>query len=234
MRSSLNKTALLENASELGLCIISDCEETEYVVNLDSSSSSACSSLVNKLEDLYLWDLPRLWVLVRVEGVATPPRFFSNLKTLEIDGCSGIRQLLPLELLQALPNLEVIWVIGCEQMEEIIASSNLNASPDKFTFTFPKLRDFHLSNLPQLKSICSANGVMVCDSIERIWITKCPELKRIPVQLPLLNNGQPSPPPHLSNITIDGRSKEWWESVVEWDYPNAKNILQPFLELVDY
>ncbi|GKV48625.1 hypothetical protein SLEP1_g55423 [Rubroshorea leprosula] len=235
MRSSLNKTALLENASELGLCIISDCEEIEYVVNLDSSSSSSCSSLLNKLEDLYLWDLPRLWVLMRVEGVATPPCFFSNLKTLEIDGCSGMKQFLALELLQALQNLEVIWVIGCEQMEEIIASANLNASSsDKFTFTFPKLRDFHLSNLPQLKSICSANGIMVCDSIERIWITKCPELKRIPVQLPLLNNGQPSPPPHLSNITIDRRSKEWWESVVEWDYPNAKNILQPFLELVDY
>ncbi|GKV44709.1 hypothetical protein SLEP1_g51868 [Rubroshorea leprosula] len=231
IRSSLNKTVLLENATELGVCIISDCEETEHVVELDSSSSLSCKPVLDKLEGLYLWGLPKLWALVRVEGVATPPRVFSNLKTLRIKRCSGMRKLLPLELLQVLQNLEVIWVNGCKQMEEIIASSDLNASSsDKFTFTFPKLRSLWLWRLPQLKSICSAKGVMVCNSIEEIWIRKCPELKRIPVQLPLLDNGQPSPPPHLKKINISKHSKKWWQSVVEWDHPNAKNILQPFMK----
>ncbi|GLT30887.1 hypothetical protein SLA2020_056660 [Shorea laevis] len=109
-------------------------------------------------------------------------------------------------------------------MEEIIASSDSDASSDKFTF--PKLRILHLWYLPQLKSICSAKGVMVCDSIEEIRIWRCRELKRIPVQLPLLDNGQPSPPPRLKKIEIDEESKEWWESV-EWDH---KNLLQPFLK----
>ncbi|GLU15305.1 hypothetical protein SLE2022_318060 [Rubroshorea leprosula] len=228
--SSLDKIALLENATELGVCIISDCEETEYVVELDSSFSSSCKPVLDKLEDLFLWDLPRLWALVRVEGVATPPRVFSNLKTLNIQDCSRMRKLLPLELLQALQNLEVIWVWDCEQMEEIIASSDLKASSsDKFPFTFPKLRELTLWSLPQLKSICSAKGVMICDSIEHLSITKCPELKRIPVQLPLLDNGQPFPPPCLKSIQMSEESKEWWESVVEWDHPNAKNILQPFV-----
>ncbi|GKU91019.1 hypothetical protein SLEP1_g4949 [Rubroshorea leprosula] len=230
IRSSLNKAALLENATELGVCIISDCKETEYVVELDSSLSSSCKPVLDKLENLCLWNLPRLWALVRVEGVATPPRVFSNLKTLYIIRCSGMRKLLPLELLQAFQNLEWIEVDGCEQMEEIIASSNLNASSsDKFTFTFPKLESLWLLRLPQLKSICSAKGVMVCDSIEEIRISNCPELKRIPVQLPLLDNGQPSPPPRLREIWMKEKSKEWWESVVKWDHPNAKNILQPFV-----
>ncbi|GLU15361.1 hypothetical protein SLE2022_318590 [Rubroshorea leprosula] len=230
IRSSLNKTALLENATELGVCIISDCEETEYVVELDSSSSSSCKPVLDKLEDLRLSGLPRLWALVRVDGVATPPHVFSNLKTLHIKRCSGMRKLLPLELLHAFQNLEVIEVDGCEQMEEIIASSDSDASLDKFNFTFPKLRRLQLRWLPQLKSICSAKGLMVCNSIEKILIRECPELKRIPVQLPMLDNGQPSAPPHLKGIGIDRLSKEWWESL-EWDHPNAKNILQPFLKI---
>ncbi|GKU91009.1 hypothetical protein SLEP1_g4939 [Rubroshorea leprosula] len=228
IRSCLNKTVLSENATELGVCVISDCEETEYVVELDSSFSSSCKPVLDKLEQLRLWDLPRLWALVRMEGVATPPRVFSNLRILHLEGCSGMRKLLPLELLQAFQNLEVIEVDSCEQMEEIIASSDSDASSDKFSFTFPKLERLQLWRLPQLKSICSAKGVMVCDFIVQISIKECPELKRIPVQLPMLDNGQPSPPPHLTGIWINRPSKEWWESL-EWDHPNAKNILQPFL-----
>ncbi|GKV15059.1 hypothetical protein SLEP1_g25861 [Rubroshorea leprosula] len=217
MRSGLNKAALLEKATELRSCYIRGCKDMECVVDLDSSSYL----VLDKLERLYLIKLPKLSALVRVEGVATPPHVFSNLKMLHIWDCSGMRTLLPLELLQAFQNLEEIYVIECEQMEEIIASSDSDASSDKFTF--PKLRRLSLRNLPELKSICSAKGVMVCDSIEQIRIIKCRELKRIPVQLPLLDNGQPSPPPHLKEINV---KKEWWESV-EWDH---KNLLQPFLE----
>ncbi|GLU15721.1 hypothetical protein SLE2022_321900 [Rubroshorea leprosula] len=217
MRSSLNKAALLEKATELSYCCIDSCEDMECVVDLDSSSYP----VLDKLEELRLLELPKLSVLVRVEEVATPPHVFSNLKKLHIWDCSGMRKLLPLELLQAFQNLEVIDVRWCKQMEEIIASSDSDASSDQFTF--PKLRTLLLTDLPQLKSMCSAKGVMVCDSIEKIQIWKCWKLKRIPVQLPLLDNGQPS---HLREIKIDEESKEWWESV-EWDH---KNLLQPFLK----
>ncbi|GKV31702.1 hypothetical protein SLEP1_g40373 [Rubroshorea leprosula] len=236
MGSSLSKIALLEKANELRTCNIRFCEEIECVVELDlsSSSSSLRCPVFDKLEELWLWQLPRLCELVRVEGEATPPHVFSNLKRLAILSCSGIRKLLPLELLQTLQNLEAITVSFCHQMEEIIASLDSDASSsDKFTFTFPKLRELRLWTSPQLKSICSAKGVMVCNSIETIEIGGCPELKRIPVQLPQLDNGQPSPPPHLREIKIHESSKEWWESV-EWDHPNAKNLLQPFLKYSGY
>ncbi|GLT31103.1 hypothetical protein SLA2020_058650 [Shorea laevis] len=220
MRSSLNKAALLEKATELSYCGIRYCVDMECVVDLDSSSYP----VLDKLEKLYLRGLPKLSVLVRVEGVATPPHVFFNLKTLWIGDCSGMRKLLPLELLQSFQNLEEINVNRCKQMEEIIASSDSDVSPDKFTL--PKLRRLFLRYLPQLKSIYSAKGLMVCDSIEEIQIWKCQELKRMPVQLPLLDNGQPSPPPCLKEIKMDEESKDWWESV-EWDH---KNLLQPFLK----
>ncbi|GLT49051.1 hypothetical protein SLA2020_226340 [Shorea laevis] len=234
MGSSLSKLVLLEKANELRTCNIYCCKEIECVVELDSSSSSSslCCPAFDKLEELWLFQLPRLCELVRVEGEATPPHVFSNLKELHVGECSGIRKLLPLELLQALQNLEVIRVHLCDQIEEIIASLDSDASSsDKFTFTFPKLRELCLSCLPQLKSICSAKGVMVCNSIEKIEMGECPKLERIPVQLPQLDNGQPSPPPHLREIEIYEESKEWWESM-EWDHPNAKNLLQPFLKIL--
>ncbi|GLT56444.1 hypothetical protein SLA2020_294830 [Shorea laevis] len=220
MRSSLNKTALLEKATQLSYCRIECCEDMDCVIELDSSS---CSVLDN-IEELCLRQLPNLSVLVRVEGVATPPHVFSNLQILVISECSRIRKLLPLELMQALRNLEKIEVSDCEQMEEIIASSDSDASVDKLNFS--KLRILQLWDLPQLESICSAKRVLICNFIEEIWIDECPKLKRIPVQLPLLDNGQPSPPPHLKEIKINEESNEWWESV-EWDH---KNLLQPFLK----
>ncbi|GLU15337.1 hypothetical protein SLE2022_318350 [Rubroshorea leprosula] len=209
MRSSLNKTILLEKANELRSCHIRDNKEIECLVKLDSSSCSLCCPILDKLELLELSTLPRLCVLVKVEGAATPPQVFSNLKELDIWECSRMRKLLPLELLHALQNLEVIIVLNCTQMEEIITSLDLDTSSlDKFTFTFPKLRELSLWNLPQLKSIYNANGVM-------------------------LDNGQSFPPPHLREIKIGEESKEWWESV-EWDHPNAKNLLQPFLKYSSY
>ncbi|GLT50815.1 hypothetical protein SLA2020_242770 [Shorea laevis] len=227
---SLNKIVLLENATELRRCGIRDCKGIECVVELDSSSSpSLCCPVLDKLEWLFIDDLSNLCVLVRVEGVPTPPRIFSNLKELYINSCREMRKLLPLELLQALQNLEKIRVWNCIEMEEIIASSDSNASLDKFTFTFPKLRMLELVNLPKLMSICSAKGVMIYDSIEEIQIDTCPELKKNPFQLHLLDNGQLSPPPRLTAIKIHRDSEGWWESV-EWDHPYAKNLLQPFLK----
>ncbi|GLU15297.1 hypothetical protein SLE2022_317990 [Rubroshorea leprosula] len=232
MRFSLNKAVLLENATELRICSIWDSEGIECMVELDYSSSSLSCPVLDKLERLYINNSPNLSALVRVEGVATPQPVFSNLKSLLLHTCSGMRTLLPFELLHAFQNLEEIWISFCKQMEEIIASSDSDASFD--IFNFPKLRKLRLDYLPQLKSICSGKGVMVCDSIEEITVRHCRKLQRIPFQLLLLDNGQPAPPPHLREINIVEReSKEWWESL-EWDHPNAQNMLQPFLKLHRY
>ncbi|GKV16391.1 hypothetical protein SLEP1_g27042 [Rubroshorea leprosula] len=162
-RDRENWEDLTANGPVSKVLLVIACEEIERVVELDSSSSSLCCSILDKLELLELWGLPRLCELVRVEGVATPLHVFSNLKTLKIEACTGMRKLLPLELLQALQNLEEIRVVSCKQMEEIIALSDSDASSsDKFTLTFPKLRELCLWNLPQLKSICSVKGVTFC------------------------------------------------------------------------
>jgi len=52
----------------------------------------------------------------------------------------------------------------------------------------------------------------------------------MPICLPLLENGQPSPPPSLRDIYIE--PEEWWESVVLWEHPNAKDVLRRFVSFL--
>ncbi|TYG49197.1 hypothetical protein ES288_D10G075000v1 [Gossypium darwinii] len=85
-----------------------------------------------------------------------------------------------------------------------------------------------LWKLPELKSICSADRVVVCDSLDYISVANCLKLKRMPLYLSHLHNFQPSPALSLS-VYIE--PKEWWESV-EWYHPDTKSLLKPFLSLL--
>uniref|UniRef100_A0A3N7FBY3 Uncharacterized protein n=2 Tax=Populus trichocarpa TaxID=3694 RepID=A0A3N7FBY3_POPTR len=115
-------------------------------------------------------------------------------------------------------------------MEEIIGTTDEESSTYNsiMELIFPKLRSLRLFELPELKSICSAK--LICNSLKDIDVEDCQKLKRMPICLPLLENGQPSPPPSLKEITV--YPEEWWETVVEWEHPNAKDVLRPFVHFV--
>ncbi|KAK6230422.1 hypothetical protein QUC31_001940 [Theobroma cacao] len=229
----LNNIPLFRKATDLKECQIRECEGMECVVDL---SLSSCDALDN-IEELRLFLLKNLREVVRV-GVAveiestshapTPPAIFSSLKKLHLWLSPKIKKLFPVEQLQGLPNLENIYVRGCEEMEEIIASEE-NHKGEGTTFILPKLKSLWLQDLPKLKSICSGGIMIPADSIQFLQIVECPEVKRIPLSLPLVENGKPSPPPSLKEVTVSPR--EWWQSV-EWDQPNAKDVLSPFLHFL--
>ena len=217
----------MKHVRELKGIFLCSCKGIDHVL-----SSSVTDSL-QTLENLGLWSLDNLRGLFRKERAASarvPPNTFSCLKKIDIQNCPNIKKLLP--PLLHLRNVEEIYVNECNQLEEIIGEASdefeeeeiEEEEMDTTKITLPKLRVLELWDLPELKTICSSNKVIVCDSLETIWISNCPELKRLPLSLPLLN-GQQSPPPSLQRI---GASKEWWESL-EWDFPDTEKVLQPFL-----
>ncbi|XP_040960296.1 probable disease resistance protein At4g27220 [Gossypium hirsutum] len=152
---------------------------------------------------------------------------FSSLKFLDIYNCKSMKKLFSPNCLPL--NLQELSVSECNKLEEIIAIELGWNQSGKATMEFhlPQLRLFSLWNLPKLKSICSVNGVIVCDSLEIIEVRNCPKLKRMPLNLSQLDNIRLQPSGLLSPL-ICIKPKEWWESV-EWDHPNAKSILEPLL-----
>jgi disease resistance protein RPS2 len=200
---SLCDVLSLENAPELAVIHIVNCDSMESLV----SSSWFCS--------------------------APPPLpsyngLFSGLKEFYCYGCKSMKLLFPLVLLPNLVNLEVINVGVCEKMEEIIGTTDEESSTSNSIteLELPNLITLRLHKLPELKSICSAK--LTFNSLEDICVMYCEKLKRMPICLPLLENGQPSPPFFLRRMEIC--PEEWWETVVEWEHPNAKDVLRPFVE----
>ncbi|XP_034891393.1 probable disease resistance protein At4g27220 [Populus alba] len=202
---SLCDVLSLENATELERINIRECYNMESLV----SSSWFCSA---------------------------PPRLpscngtFSGLKEFFCYKCKSMKKLFPLVLLPNLVNLRRIEVCSCYEMEEIIGTTDEESSSSNSIteVILPKLITLELVCLPELKSICSAK--LICNSLKDITVTSCEKLKRIPICLPLLENGQPSPPPSLKKIIACPR--QWWESVVEWEHPNAKDVLRPFCKVI--
>jgi len=147
-----------------------------------------------------------------------------KLRNMELRGLPELKSICSAKLI--CDSIRVIDVRNCEKMEEIISGTRSDEEGVMGEeFKFPKLRFLALINLPKLKSICSAK--LICDFLQSIQVGNCEKLKRMGICLPLLENGQPSPLPSLKHIWV--YPKEWWESVVEWEHPNAKDVLRPFV-----
>ncbi|TYI84845.1 hypothetical protein E1A91_D05G394700v1 [Gossypium mustelinum] len=231
-RNLVDNNSSFKNAIDLR---IYDCKGIECVVSLSSYASSSAHPF-QSLKNLELCGLPKLSALImKDEGIGSattstlaPSATFSHLKEIMIYSCSSMKTLLPHWLLPNLQNLEKIHVDACSQLVEILGAATSEVEEKRsdalIKFHLPNLRVLSFSELPNLKSICSKIGVMVCDSLETIYVDECDKLKRIPPFAPLVGNGQPFAyaPPSLTIFS----STEWWEWL-EWDdHPNFKNILR--------
>ncbi|GLU23561.1 hypothetical protein SLE2022_395560 [Rubroshorea leprosula] len=182
------------------------------------------------LEHLQLWSVNNLKSVFDEEvlGLSARPTNFFSLKKISVHHCPKLKKVFSSGwLLGYFQSLETINVSYCYQMEELISSSTYEEKEALEKITLPNLQWLGLRNLPKLKSICSSSSVLICDSINSLPIHKCKKLKRIPLHLSSLDNGQP---PSLKEIQID--TKEYWESL-EWDQSNAKDALLPFVNFHD-
>ena len=116
------------------------------------------------------------------------------------------------DFIQTLPNLEVIKVTDCENLEKLFNNeSGQNISPDPMV---PKLRILQLVNLPKFKTLCRHKETWPC--LEQVEVRDCKGLRR----LPLTNQ-------NVGTIKEIKGESEWWDAL-EWDDDQTKTSLLPF------
>ncbi|KAL5707644.1 hypothetical protein ACHQM5_018521 [Ranunculus cassubicifolius] len=207
---SLNDLRCLKDARELRECTVSFCEELEYIKHEEEDECTLLQGLevlkidlCLKLHSVYKGNLSSVYCLTK----------------LEIVNCRKLKNVFSSpRMLQHLQSLKVIDIKGCDQMEEIIKAETAEEEGEATNIiTLPKLESLTLRLMPNLKNIW--RGEMVCDSLEDLTVTECPEMKRIPTR-----GEKQLRPPLLSSI--EG-SNEWFDSL-EWDHPFAKMLFQPY------
>ncbi|KAK7846199.1 disease resistance protein [Quercus suber] len=172
--------------------------------------AARCDLLPN-LEELHLYNMTNL------NSISELPCHlglrFHTLKSIEVEFCSEMKYLLSCgDFIQTLPNLEVIKVIDCMDLEELFNNeSGQNISPDPMV---PKLRILQLGHLPYFKTLCRHEETWPC--LEQAEVRECKGLKR----LPLTNQ-------NVGTIKeIKGESERW--DALEWDDDQTKSSLLPF------
>ncbi|KAL3525454.1 hypothetical protein ACH5RR_013826 [Cinchona calisaya] len=237
----------LFNIQRRGLtdCVIDNCSEIECIIKMSSSDDQLVRERnfspwapLESLKRLSLLSLPKFvrffdW---KLEATPLPCSIFCHLKSITISSCHRMTTSFTPCLLQHLQNLELVEVMRCDQLEEIITDEggkvDLNPSisdqHSRISFNFPRLKKLTLQHLPKLRSICEGN--IICKSIEKIRIIGCQNLTRIPLFVSAIN-GLPNPLPAFRAIEILKEELQWW-TLLEWEDPDLGNVIQPFVQFV--
>ncbi|KAB1201632.1 hypothetical protein CJ030_MR0G002335 [Morella rubra] len=99
---------------------------------------------------------------------------FQNLTNLNIWKCHGLIELVTSLTAKTLVQLKTMSIIYCERITEIEAGEG---SETDEVITFSKLTDLKLYSLPKLTNFCSGSYSFMFPSLEKVIVSKCPEMK---------------------------------------------------------
>ncbi|THG22936.1 hypothetical protein TEA_019553 [Camellia sinensis var. sinensis] len=137
-----------------------------------------------------------------MKSVFTPGLQPPHLERIMIRDCNKIEKIFD-SVRTTLSELERLW-LSCSLSELESFCKGMETSFFINNYDVPviltKLKKLQLDSLSKLESICE--GIMVCDSIEEIYVRHYPSLKRLPLFLPN-DNGQPLAPISVDSEIID-------------------------------
>ncbi|KAG6388540.1 hypothetical protein SASPL_149968 [Salvia splendens] len=164
---------IVQQCEGVGICFveglkrlrIESCGGIEYILR----SEAGLSSQMSAVEEIELYELDGMKGLIEKGEIgasaALAQPVFSNLTKLRIEKCNRMRIPLP-----GAPNLEVIDIRKCREIEEIFEDEGTGS------VTLPKLKTLRLKELPRLRKV----GILSSPpNLEVIDISECEEIEEI-------------------------------------------------------
>ncbi|XP_077214014.1 putative disease resistance protein At4g27220 [Tasmannia lanceolata] len=130
-----------------------NCDEMEHFINTVEESHRVPPNAFRILQRLDLFDTEKL---EKICHGPLPNRFFGNLTELNISGCRKLKNILSYDLLEGLKNLEILRVVGCEELEEVFDYEEGMREEDHAAITtspLSTLKKMELRSLPELSCI---------------------------------------------------------------------------------
>ncbi|CAL5411996.1 unnamed protein product [Camellia sinensis] len=170
---------LLQRLQHLENLAVGGCEKLEQV--FDFGFEGEGMKLLSSLRDLTLVDLPRLKHILNYSSHQHVQ--LCNLRFMEVSSCGKLKYVFQPSIAQALHQLEELWVVDCEEMEEIVgAKQNEGQEKEKrvdYKMVFKSLRNLILAGLANLSGFCTEGDDFPFEwpSLEYLHVSECPKMK---------------------------------------------------------
>ncbi|XP_057484967.1 probable disease resistance protein At4g27220 [Actinidia eriantha] len=200
---------------ELKCCDVRSCDMLENIVNRNGLEMDA----FRNLNILSLRSLRNLKCILKMEGPPPPlsgvANSFTNLKILFVSNCPMMKHVFSNGLMiKQLSNLEWLQIADCSGLEGMLPEDE-NVEYE----ALPKLKVLAMWDLSEFVS-CFKGIAMCWKSLERVEISKCPKLRKLPLDVNSAAN--------LKTIMVVTRS--YWDEL-EWDNNATKLRFQPLAML---
>lgn len=158
------------DSDQLRRLSISNCKKLRYLeIN---EAVSATHNWLPSLEILALNGLPNLTSVWRNK---VNPGCLQNLRCGNISYCHKLKYV---SWILWLPNLEILYIFYCEEMEEVISEDEVRG--EDYLHAFPSLRIMSIRDVPKLRSI--SQRAIYFPRLKNIAVINSPKLRKLPLK----------------------------------------------------
>ncbi|XP_010433556.1 PREDICTED: disease resistance protein RPS2 isoform X2 [Camelina sativa] len=197
----LNLPSLANHGRSLRRLSIKSCHDLEYLITPTDVEN-------DWLPSLEVLTLNSLQTLSRVWGNSVSKECLRNVRCINISHCHKLKNV---SWVSRLPKLEVIDLLDCRELEELITEHESPSVDDPAPF--PALKTLTFRDLPEVRSILPSQ--LSFQKLETLVITNCPKVKKLPFQETVQMN--------LPTVYC---SEKWWDAL-ENDQPNKELYCLP-------
>ncbi|KAL3750254.1 hypothetical protein ACJRO7_011275, partial [Eucalyptus globulus] len=167
---------MIEVFQSLKMIEVANCTSLESLMEHDAVNTKKRPQrqVFLNLNEVKLWDLPRLDTLVTSSSQATLS--LPSLTTVSLRNCHSMRYLFTYDTYRTLDKLEMLDVSDCNKMQEVIAMEESEEKKLK-AMKFSRLQTLKLCSRKSLISFSSGSCAFEFPSLRNLSILECTQLK---------------------------------------------------------